>query len=124
MTYYAYARAMDPASGDAVLSGATWAGGSPAAELVERCLRTKKRSYLPDPEFGLDLALVQKAAPNAGATLRGAIVDALARFTRPPARVVVVSITVEVRGSALFFDVAFTDPRVPSRRQFHVTGSL
>ena len=113
-TVYAIARQLDPATGDVVLLGSTWANGSPLTEIVVRVLRTAKGTYLPDQAFGLDLSALNKASPNAPAVLEKAIRNALAFLVRQ-GLLTNLQVTVERQGTALAFQVAFTDPRNQSK---------
>ena len=108
--YYAVTRALDPGTGDIVMAGPTWARGQPATEIVLRCLRTPRGRYIPDPTYGLDYSVLQKATSDKPSKLRAAIQDALSRFAKrgviePP------QIAVQMAGAAVQADVTFVDPR-------------
>lgn len=123
MSVYAIARQLNPGTGDVVMLGPTWASGDPLTEVVLRVLRTQKGSYLPDPEFGLDYSVVQKASANAEATLDKAIRAALAFLVRQKLLTGLI-VTVARQGTSILFDVAFTDPRAGKTNSTPVTGRI
>jgi hypothetical protein len=113
-TLYAFTRSIDPLTGDLRLDGARYVPGAPMAEVALRVLRTPRGSYLPDPTFGLDYAVLTKQTPAVGATLEAALRDALARYTTQ-GLMTDLGITVEVGRGIARFRVAFVDPRARAR---------
>lgn len=113
-TYYAIARELTSAGGVS-LAGGTWTRGQPLVERVKRALRTPRGAFLPDPTFGLDLALVRRAAPAARpAALKAAVRDALARFVRA-GDLTDLAVDAEALGTRLFYTVSFRDARTGER---------
>jgi phage baseplate assembly protein W len=112
-TYYAVTRAMTE-TGDVSFAGATWTRGQPLVERVRRCLRTRRGSYLPDPTFGVDTSVLQKATPNVARVWTDAVRAALERFARR-GELADLSVRVEARGDRLFYEVSFVDVRARER---------
>lgn len=108
----AFARKIDPASGDVVFDRArrTWArAASPELALVQNVLRTPLGSAGRDRSYGV--APVDNAAPNAAAVWRLNVLRALARWIAD-GTLRDVDVTSEVRplatgGAALAYRVSF-----------------
>lgn len=114
--FYAFARALDPLSGDLRFNAATQAfvEGQPLAEVVLRVLRTPRGQCLADPGFGLDYATLDKASANLAARFDAAVRDAL-RFLTTPGLITDLALTVSADRSQLGFTLAFVDPRDSAR---------
>jgi phage gp46-like protein len=113
-SYYAYAPALDPATGD-WLAGTDRPGGAPAVQIVLWTLRTQRGSFAPDETFGLDYRVAQKRTSSTQADWKAEVERALARHvTRGVITSLVVTVDPPTR-DRLLFDVAFTDPRTAER---------
>jgi hypothetical protein len=115
---------MNPATGDMVMAGSDPSYGQPMAEVVLRICRTPKGSMWANPQFGIDLSLVNKALPGAAAQLRASILAALDFYVQNK-YIKNVSVTVSQNGAALMYDVAFIDVRDQiATKPLRVSGSL
>lgn len=117
--FYAFTPELDE-SGDVALDGSTYSWGSPMVEIVKRVLRTPRGTYLPDPSFGVDYSVVDKARPDAGARFQAAILAALRPWTLRR-EIVDLSVAVEVTDSTLRYEISFSDPRLASDTRGRVT---
>lgn len=112
--YYAFTRALDPGTGYIRVSGNTWVPGSPMVEVVLRIIRTPKGTFLPDPNFGVDYSLVEKARTNSGATFRAELSRALRTLVTTNA-IRDLAIQVETKGTTLLWQIDFVDVRLGER---------
>ncbi len=96
------------------LLGGVWVPGSPAAEIVVWTLSTPLGTFQPDPTLGVDYASVGAASPEAPARLAAAIAAALGYAVRDGS-VAELAVTPSAVGAFLQADVAFVDPRDPTR---------
>ena len=119
---YAIARQIDPGTGDVVMNGATWAYQRPLTAMVLGVLRTPLGSYLPDITYGLDYSRLQKMTPSIGADFQAALTQAL-RFLTSKGQLKNLRVTYSTTGTALIFNVTFTDPRDPSNPP-SISGAL
>jgi hypothetical protein len=79
-------------------------------------LRTQRGSYAPDPDYGVDFGVVQKATPNAAATWRAEVTRALARLVRAGIIEPNPKVTVDTPTSGqLVYQVDFVDARTRAR---------
>lgn len=80
----AYTPALDGLTGEMRfdVSTNTWEAGDPDAEALLHCVRTELGTYLPDPTFGFNYALIQKREPNSEAIIRGELLRCTARVVR------------------------------------------
>jgi hypothetical protein len=114
--WYAYARAVDPATGDLQFNtyGQVWTEGQPMVQCVLHTLRTPRGQCLADPSFGLDYDTLDKAAANLGARFEAAARAALAWLTAP-GLITDLAIAVTAERDRLQFALTFTDPRDNTR---------
>ena len=96
------------------LLGGSWVRGCPMAEVAVRLLRTQLGTFKADPTFGVDYAGLDKALPNAAATLQSRIETAFAYYVQNNL-VTNLVVTAQASGSVIYYDVAFDDPRDPSQ---------
>lgn len=113
-TYYAYTRSLDPGTGQIQIAGNNWVAGSPMVQVAIRILRTQRGTYLPDPTFGVDYSVVDKALPNAPATFKAELNRAFRSLVTSGA-IANLSITVESSPPKLLWEITFTDVRLGER---------
>jgi phage baseplate assembly protein W len=113
--YYAHTRALDAQSGDKRVAGGTYVAGDPMTEVVLRILRTPRGRYLPDPTFGVDYSVIQKAGAGVAAAWRAAVLAALDRLIKRNLITHVRVIVDTSKPGQLLYDVEFRDPRNSAR---------
>lgn len=116
---YAYARKLDPQTGDWTYSAATTfaQADSPALELVKRILRTLRGSSLLDPQMGVDWQKVDPLGTQAQATTESVLRAALDPLVRRGAIAdLVFRVEVDSRAGRVLYEVDFTDVRARQRR--------
>ena len=119
--YGAMARKMDPLTGALEVTGTgAWTLGMPMAEVVLRCLRTRKGAARRDPTYGVDLTGLDNARPNAAAVAQMAIEQALARWVLRR-EIMGLVVQAEVVDGTLRFEVTFSDV---SNARYGVRGVL
>jgi len=112
MTIYAYARQLNPATGDVVFDDtrSSWAEGHPAVEVAVRCLRTRKGSALRDKTYGLDLEGVDPSSEGAPAEIERRIRQALDRYVKS-GLFSLESVQVEIQSEHIVAFLEIKDPR-------------
>ncbi len=116
MAYYKFTRSLDPSTGNVLLENQRWKGGSPAAEIVLRVLRTPKGSYLPDPTFGFDYSLLNHLTNDSEARIKAGIETALNYLVQDSViSSLKVKVQVDILRKAVVYDVSFYDPLLRQR---------
>lgn len=110
---YAYARTLNPQTGDWTFTTTFPGSPSPATELVKRILRTTKGQCLLDPTMGVDWAKVDPLGTGAASLADTLIRSALAGLVTRGV-IAGLSVAVEVDGQAgrLLYAATFTDVRL------------
>jgi hypothetical protein len=98
------------ADGDVRIEGADLARGVPELETVRSVLLTPLGSYAPDPLFGVDYTVVQKATRDVAAKWKAAVAAGL-KFLVDAKRITDLAIEVDPPANGrLLFEVSFRDP--------------
>lgn len=114
--FYAFTRALNPQTGQPLVSAGIWTRGAPMAEVVVRILRTPQGTYKPERSFGVEYGQIDKGSADAPEALRSAIESALAKLVRDK---LIENLTIEVErhGDRLLYEISFDDPKVAAGRR-------
>lgn len=118
-TFESFTPAFDPATGDVLIAGATYAAGAPKLQKAMFLLATPLGKYLPDKSVGLNYAIAKKPRAGLVPAWKAEVSRALEPMTKPRE---IVELQVDVmlnvdprRPGILFYAVSFVDPLDPER---------
>lgn len=106
---YAFTPAKD-AHGDTLIQGDDWVRGVPELECVRNVVLTPLGSYAPDPSFGVDYSVIQKATSDVAAKWKAALTAGL-KFLVNARRITDLVIVVDPPASSrMLYEIRFRDP--------------